>query len=978
MKREQVPVGNAAAVPGSYGWPVLGWLYDTADFFLLRGWKQFFLSRQRKYGSRVFRCHFLMKTIAVLDHEGFEPLFNWDGRLRKENGFGWAKAPPALVGNTMPSIFAEGQPHEGPKSFYMELMRARAPKLGPVFSTVAAEYFGRWEQGKPFGWRDEIERFYASFFFEWLLGLRPDPEDVRLLYNNLFGHIFWRITQFLPWSRHSRSVAAFERLLSQIKGSKQFVGVKNPDEAAKQLLFMIGVNCYLGLQSLTRSAVGELSRLPPEQCTALRAEVDARLDGPLLDNFLNEVLRLHPPVFFIFGRAARDFVLQTASGQYAIPAGEMLMGVIPLAQRNPGIHDAPDDFRLDRFEDASVAGTMVWPHGTLAEPISARSRICPGRHLGVMITKFFCAKLLRTYEWKLRKPVSWDERLFTLNVAAPRGRLKVSRFARLNSASQAAKSRTNRTFGPWRLRFIRMPVIAWLLQAIPSVRRFVNRYSVNFLVTRTRHRPYPYSLWTPHAKPPAPDSKREEPYVSWTGLFDRCYTGRHLEPDGARPLPALKDVRRLFERPAMTSCATSSALFSFFAQWFTDSFLRTDPYDSRRTTSNHEIDLCQIYGLDAATTALLRENDGSGKLRTKDGGLFPALLFDQNGQPQPHFSELPYVQKHKSDPQGRLIIDVVLDRLRGEIPAVELAERRKRLYASGLERGNSSILYSALSTVFLREHNRICDELRRHHGWKDDHRLFETARNINIVLLLRLIVEEYINHIANERFKFQFDNTFAQKQLWYRTNRIMVEFNLLYRWHSLVPDTLLLRGETLQPADFMVNNERLERAGVETVIAAASRQPAGRIGLQNTPRFLVDAEERALEFARCHRVQPYNKYCIRFRVPPARSFDELTGDPDLARELERLYGHVDNVELPVGLYAERHSSMLGDLMRAMVAVDAFSHALTNPLLADEIYGERAFGKKGMEIIKETSCLADVVKRNAPRDARDDVVCRFAL
>ena len=40
----------------------------------------------------------------------------------------------------------------------------------------------------------------------------------------------------------------------------------------------------------------------------------------------------------------------------------------------------------------------------------------------------------------------------------------------------------------------------------------------------------------------------------------------------------------------------------FFAQWFTDSFLRTSREDFRQNTSTQEIDLCQIYGLGADQT----------------------------------------------------------------------------------------------------------------------------------------------------------------------------------------------------------------------------------------------------------------------------------------------------------------------------------------------------------------------------------------
>ncbi len=56
------------------------------------------------------------------------------------------------------------------------------------------------------------------------------------------------------------------------------------------------------------------------------------------------------------------------------------------------------------------------------------------------------------------------------------------------------------------------------------------------------------------------------------------------------------------------------------------------------------------------------------------------------------------------------------------------------------------------NTLLLREHNRLAGELEeRNPGW-DDTRVFETARNIVIVLFIKLVVEEYINHIASIPF----------------------------------------------------------------------------------------------------------------------------------------------------------------------------------------------------------------------------------
>ena len=58
----------------------------------------------------------------------------------------------------------------------------------------------------------------------------------------------------------------------------------------------------------------------------------------------------------------------------------------------------------------------------------------------------------------------------------------------------------------------------------------------------------------------------------------------------------------LFKRPAgqQRLSAKSTCLFPAFAQYLTDGFIRTDPRDTARTTSNHEIDLCPLYGRTAA------------------------------------------------------------------------------------------------------------------------------------------------------------------------------------------------------------------------------------------------------------------------------------------------------------------------------------------------------------------------------------------
>jgi prostaglandin-endoperoxide synthase 2 len=508
-------------------------------------------------------------------------------------------------------------------------------------------------------------------------------------------------------------------------------------------------------------------------------------------------------------------------------------------------------------------------------------------------------------------------------------------------------------------------------ERVAPVRDAVDAFIADRVLGLTQSRPLPFSCWTPGTpwRPDPPSDAPAEPYVSWTGLFDRGYTGRHLPPQPVVPtLPPLGVLRgdlsaepgtllSLFERRRFEPCPRSSALLCFFAQWFTDSFMRTDPTDLRRNRSNHEIDLNQIYGPDAATTDMLRAH-GGGRLRTRQlqGGYYPDRLMTGPRRVRARYAESGYAA-------GILgLFD------RAFLPAGGINARRAALFATGLEQGNSTIFYAAISTIFIREHNRIADVLQQRHPDWDDDRLFETARNTLIALLLKVVIEEYVAHLSGLPFRLHLNRHFAEHRDWYRTNRIAIEFDLLYRWHSLVPDAIGFGDTTLGPNDIRYNPALLERLGAPDLLGAASAQHAGRIGLRNTPRFLMPVEARTQHLARVHRLQPYNAYRACFGLKPMSSFRELTDDLRLASQLDALYGgRFEDLELSVGLLAEKRApdAVFGELMGVMVAVDAFSQIYTNPLLSTHVYGTLAFDEYGLEVIETTTSLEQLVHRNTP-------------
>ena len=260
--------------------------------------------------------------------------------------------------------------------------------------------------------------------------------------------------------------------------------------------------------------------------------------------------------------------------------------------------------------------------------------------------------------------------------------------------------------------------------------RRLNRLLINTEVTKAETRPHPYSA--------------RSPYTSWESLTDRTWNGRYLRANTADDLPAVEAVTELFRRPSGRALLSpkSTYLFPVFAQWFTDGFLRTDDRDRLKNSSNHEIDVCPLYGLRPEDTQALRlrsEARGArGRLKSQRIGseeYAPFLFEDDGATPKAEFAAL--------------------------------ETRRCECWRAGRWRSGGPCSPSAatgpiarsitamLNTLFLREHNRVCGILEQANPAWDDERVFQTARNVVVVLLIKIVVEEYINHISPYHFQFQ-------------------------------------------------------------------------------------------------------------------------------------------------------------------------------------------------------------------------------
>ena len=398
-------------------------------------------------------------------------------------------------------------------------------------------------------------------------------------------------------------------------------------------------------------------------------------------------------------------------------------------------------------------------------------------------------------------------------------------------------------------------------------------------------------------------------YVTWQGLTDRKYYGRHLPANREYNADLSKStdldaVKELFRSTEDARSPKSTLMLPIFAQWFTDSILRTKfkvdgPQDYKENESNHEIDLCQIYGIGEEQTRMLRAlESGLLKSQTIDKEEFPVHLFEEVTCEE----EIPILLFEEVACMNGIEISMTSQQVRMKpefdglytdanlkiVFATASKEHKLNCFACGLEHGNSTMGNTLMNIIWFREHNRIARKIGKAHPSWDDERVFQTARNVNIVLLLKVIIEDYIVHISG--FQFRADTRIAEKESWYRNNWMAGEFSLLYRWHDLIPDSVKFGGRKKHSSALRRNNRWLLETGIGRTLLDASRQASGKIMLGNTPEFLLEVRKMSLTrkwmspylpFAELMRISPFLNHrwkSFRFgalqRVPRTVRFEK--------------------------------------------------------------------------------------------------------
>ncbi|XP_041126949.1 prostaglandin G/H synthase 2-like [Polyodon spathula] len=436
-------------------------------------------------------------------------------------------------------------------------------------------------------------------------------------------------------------------------------------------------------------------------------------------------------------------------------------------------------------------------------------------------------------------------------------------------------------------------------------------------------------------------------YKSWEAYSNISYYTRSLPPvpegcptpmgvAGKKTLPDAKLIveKFLLRKRFIPDPQGTNLMFAFFAQHFTHQFFKTDHKKGPAFTSatGHGVDLTHIYGQTLDRQHKLRlQKDGKMKYQMIDGEMYPPTV--KEAQVDMHYP--PHVPEEHKFAVGHEVF--------GLVPGL-------MMYA----------------TIWLREHNRVCDILKQEHPEWEDEQLFQTTRLIMIGETIKIVIEDYVQHLSGYHFKLKFDpELLFNKQFQYQ-NRIAAEFNTLYHWHPLMPDSFFIQDKEYSYQQFLFNNSLVKEHGISHLVESFTKQIAGRVaGGRNVPPAVMKVALASIEQSRQMKYRSMNEYRKQFTMKPYHSFEELTGEKEMAAELKELYGDIDAMELYPGLLVEkpRPGAIFGETMVEMGAPFSLKGLMGNPICSPQYWKPSTFGGKvGFEIVKDAS-LQKLVCRN---------------
>ena len=364
----------------------------------------------------------------------------------------------------------------------------------------------------------------------------------------------------------------------------------------------------------------------------------------------------------------------------------------------------------------------------------------------------------------------------------------------------------------------------------------------------------------------------------------------------------------------------------------------TSPDNPRRQPNEITswIDASNVYGSDAERARALRTLDGTGRMRTSEGDFLP---YNTDGLPNAGSSA-------------------------------------PTLFLAGDVRANEQVGLTALHTLFVREHNRVADEVRTQNPHLTGDEIYEAARSWVGAEIQVITYREFLPLLIGEgtlpAYSGYDDSVDAGIGVLFST--------AAYRFgHSMVSDTVLRldeNGETvaegnLSLRDAFFNPSLLpNEGGLDPVLRGYAAQIAQELDpkiVDDLRNFLfgppgaggLDLAALNLQRGRDHGLPSYNACRVALGLASNGDMADITSDEATAEKLASAYGDTSDIDVWVGALCEERvpGAMVGELLHHV-----FSDQFRRLRDGDRFWYQNVYRGEALRQL-ESVRLADVIRRN---------------
>ncbi|SOD74556.1 heme peroxidase [Jatrophihabitans sp. GAS493] len=334
-----------------------------------------------------------------------------------------------------------------------------------------------------------------------------------------------------------------------------------------------------------------------------------------------------------------------------------------------------------------------------------------------------------------------------------------------------------------------------------------------------------------------------------------------------------------------------------------------------------------------------------------------------------------------------------------------------------------------LQTLFVHEHNSICEMLSEAYPEWDDETTFQRARLINAALLAKIHTVEWTPAVTahptavtalhanwwgleGKRLHDVFGRLSKDEAIsgipgsqtadYGVPFALTEEFVAVYRMHPLIPDHFDFRSATddaatIGPKEFdelsgPAGADVLRDNALTDLMYTFGTMNPGLVTLHNFPKYLQTFKRpdngelmdlAAVDILRSRElgVPRYSEFRRLLHLPVPESFDDITSNKEWAAELSDVYGgDLSSVDLISGMFAEdRPEGFAFSDTAFRIFILMASRRLNSDRFFTTHFTDEVYTSEGMEWIKQNTML-DVLRRQCPElvPTLQDLPNAFAL